>query len=204
MTFEESMRGAAKAAESAVRRTMKKYRDGLVTDEDDLTGVLVGNLDSQFNGTIAGISWSSSILRHRRGKAAEEAEIGADLLIHVNLKTRQRRYSKGVLVQSKRAEPHDVLATAGHKALQDQCKKMLAISAASFVFDYAKQGVRVGSATKIGGSDNRELFSECDWTSYRFFLELFRCPIGDPNIISGIVRDLPVPNVIQFTGSEGL
>jgi hypothetical protein len=44
----------------------------------------------------------------------------------------------------------------------------------------------------------------CNWTSYRFFLELFRSPIGDPNLTSALVRDLPVPTVIALKGSGDL
>jgi hypothetical protein len=48
--FEETIRQAAKRADRAVNRAMAKYARSLVTDEDDLTGVLVGNLDSELEG----------------------------------------------------------------------------------------------------------------------------------------------------------
>ncbi len=75
---------------------MTKYSHGLATDEDDLTGVLVGNLDSELEGQIGGLTWSTSIVRHRKGVAAEERAIGADLVIHVSFQTPERKYSKGV------------------------------------------------------------------------------------------------------------
>jgi hypothetical protein len=195
--FEESIKLAAKRADRAVNRTMTKYGSGLTTDEDDLTGVLVGNLDSEIEGQIGGLTWSTSIVRHRRGSAAEERTIGADLVIHVSFKTSQVEYSKGVLVQAKRVEPNIAMNNSQFQELVDQCGKMLAVTPSAFVFDYARGSMRCASASRIAGTTNRVLYGECSWPSYRFFLELFRCPIGDPRLTSAFVRDLPVPTVLE-------
>jgi hypothetical protein len=77
-----------------------------------------------------------------------------------------------------------------HTELVGQCNKMLSHSAASFVFAYDPRGLRAGSATKIAGAADRVLYDQCSWTAYRFFLELFRCPIGDRPIKSADVADL--------------
>lgn len=200
MGFDDAMRAAAKIADGAVHRAMRKYGDGFVTDEDDLTGVLLGNLDAAFDKQIGGIRWTSSILRHRRGLAAEEQKIGADMLIHVRLNTPLQRYSKAVLVQAKRHEPVDLMNQSEQQDLTQQCKKMLAVTPAAFVFDYARGSMRCGSASKIAGSSNRNLYGACTWTSYRFFLELFRSPIGDPRLNSALVGDLPVPVALNLVG----
>ena len=75
MDLEQSFRTAARAAEAATSAAMEKYRHGHVTDEDDLTGILIGRLDSAFDHrndskNYGDIEWSSTILRHRRGIAA--------------------------------------------------------------------------------------------------------------------------------------
>ncbi len=206
--FDEEMRSAARLADHAVARTMKKYRDGLVVDEDDLTGVLIGNLDTEFTGHrpkgSGGVHWSSSILRHRRGTAAEEKRIGADMIIHVSLKSPIQTYSKAVLIQAKRQDPGSTMNVRARTELTKQCNKMLAVTPASFVFDYTTSGMRCASATKIAGSSNPDLYSACSWTSYRFFLELFRCPVGDPNITSARAADLPVPIVLKLKGEGDL
>lgn len=202
MGFDEAMRAAAKRADMAVERAIRKYARQLVTDEDDLTGVLIGNLDAEFEGNIAGIQWSSSILRHRKGVAAEEKRIGADMVIHVALQTPTHKYSKAVLIQAKRHEPDTQMTNTEHRALTDQCGKMLAVTPASFVFNYAKRDMRCGSASKIAGSTNKDLYRACSWTSYRFFLELFRSPIGDPRLTNALVKDLSVPSVLELT-AEG-
>jgi hypothetical protein len=191
MTFEEATREAALAAGDAVNQAMRKYRQGRVVDEDDLTGVLVGQLDAALEGTIGGLTWDTSILRHRRGQAAEEKEYGADLLIHVAFDTSTEKFSKGVLVQSKKVEPNERMGNSEQRELKDQCKRMLAVMPSAFIFDYAKGSMRCGSAIRIGGSSRRDLYKVCGWTPYRFFLELFRCPIGDHRIKSALVQDLP-------------
>jgi hypothetical protein len=80
MELEEAFKAAAHAADAAVKASMNKYRDQGVTDEDDLTGILIGRLDAEFDNIYSGIKWSSSILRHRRGVAAQERKVGADTL----------------------------------------------------------------------------------------------------------------------------
>jgi hypothetical protein len=204
MTFEEMTRAAAHVADSAVARAMKKYKQGGVTDEDDLTGILVGQLDGAFEGQIGGLKWDTTIVRHRKGSAAEESRIGADLVIHVSLDTPTQNYSKGVLIQAKRVEPDDHLTTKQHAELIAQCKRMLKITPEAFVFDYAKGEMRTSSATRIAGSRRLDLYHLCSWTSYRFFLELFRCPVGDPNITSARIADLPVPVALKIAGSGQL
>ncbi|VVM62245.1 hypothetical protein PS634_01357 [Pseudomonas fluorescens] len=201
--LEEAFREAAHAADRAVSAAMLKYADGLVTDEDDITGALIGRLDSAFDEKIGGITWSSSILRHRKGVAAQEKKAGADMLFHVSIQTPQLTYSKGVLIQSKRIDECIPMPVIGYKELLGQCDKMLDITSASFVFNYTKSGMRCASATKIAGTSSRILSDSCNLTSYRFFLELFRCTIGDRRITSAKFDDLWIPQGIAIKGILG-
>lgn len=201
--FDEAVREAAHRASRAVDRAMTKYGHGLVTDEDDLTGVLIGNLDTELEGQIGGLTWSTSILRHRKGQAAEEKRIGADMVIHVAFDTPKHRYSKGVLIQSKRVELGAPMSANDHRELVSQCGKMLKVTPASWVFDYARGSMRCGSASRIKGASNLIFSEECSWTPYRFFFELFRCPIGDERLTSALVRELPVPTVLEIKAEGG-
>ncbi|MQX37607.1 hypothetical protein [Roseospira navarrensis] len=45
---------------------MREYREARVTDEPDITGVLVGRLDAALDGEIGGLVWSSTIVRAPR------------------------------------------------------------------------------------------------------------------------------------------
>lgn len=198
-TFEQ----AAHAANSAVNKVMKKYSEGFVTDEDDITGIIIGQLDSVFDEKIGGITWSSSILRHRKGIAAQEKKTGADMLLHVSITTPELTYSKGVLIQSKRIDKGMTMAEKDYKELKKQCEKMLDITPASFVFNYTKSEMRWASATKIIGTSNGVLNNACNLTAYRFFLELFRCTTGDPKITSAKFDDLQIPQGIAISGTLG-
>lgn len=204
MKFEDAMRAAAKRADRAVSRTMADYGARLLKHEDDISPALVGGLRAAFPGQVGGLRWSASIMTHRRGIAAEEARTGADLLIHVRLNTAKQKYSKGVLVQAKRVDAAGSMTTAGHTELVGQCNKMLAITPAAFVFNYTVNEMRCASAAKVSGMISRALHENCDWTSYRFFLELFRCPIGDPKITSAVFDDLQIPNGIELVGEGDL
>lgn len=203
ISLEQAFREAAHAADRAVSAAMLKYADGFVTDEDDITGALIGRLDAAFDEKIGGVTWSSSILRHRKGVAAQEKKAGADMLLHVSIKTPELTYSKGVLIQSKRIDEGIAMTVNSHKELLGQCDKMLDITPASFVFNYTKSGMRCASATKIAGASSRVLNDTCNLTSYRFFLELFRCTTGDRSITSAKFDDLQIPQGIVIKGTLG-
>lgn len=201
--LEEAFRQAAHAADRAVSAAMGKYDYGHVTDEDDITGVLIGRLDAAFDENIDGINWSSSVLRHRKGVAAQEKKAGADMMIHVSIKTPQLTYSKGVLIQSKRVDEGVEMTVGSHKELLGQCEKMLNITPDSFVFNYTKSGMRCASANRIAGASSRILNDSCNLTPYRFFLELFRCTTGDRRINSAKFDDLQIPHGISIQGTIG-
>lgn len=191
MTFEEAMAAAARIAADAATTTMRQYGSGHLTDEDDITPDLLATIRTSLTGQIGGLTWSASVARHRAGRAAEEARTGADMLIHVTLDTPTAKYSKGVLVQAKRFANDEYMSIRQQADLREQCKKMLERTPAAFVFNYMPGSMRVGSASRIVGASQRHLRSLCSWTTYRFFLELFRCPVGDPRITSGLFGDLP-------------
>jgi hypothetical protein len=140
-------------------------------------------------------------MRHRRGAAAEEKRTGADMLFHVTVNTNSKSFSKGVLIQAKRSRASGRIDE--YERLKEQCDDMLNITPAAFVFDYGPNEVRCGSALKIAGSTGPNLRRECIWTSYRFFLEFFRCPVGDRAITSARFDDLVVNlRAITFGGEK--
>jgi hypothetical protein len=206
MTFDELTKEAAKLADKAAARTMNDMSHRYAVDEDDVTGVLVGRLHTEFdNSDLAGIKMRASILRNKKGAAAEERRIGADILIHVSMDTSTQAHSKGVLIQAKKSDVRDYLSPRWRADLVDQCNKMLDVTASAFVFNYGKHEIRCGAATRVAGAKNwTGLRYLCGWTSYRFFLELFRCPIGDPKITSARVDELPTPFALKLSFSGDL
>ena len=157
MDYEEDIKEAAKHAERGMGRAIRSLAKGLVMREDDLTGVLKGNLDAELEGTIGTLIWACTIVNHGSGKAALEKEFGADLLFHVTFNTPELKYNKGVLIQSKRLEPYSVMLPMEHDRLVKQCEDMLRHTPAAFVFTYSQNGMRAASATLIAGSQSRDL-----------------------------------------------
>lgn len=204
MKLDEAAREAARRAGQAVSATIAEYKKIGITEEEDLTGFLAGQLQARLNGQVGGLTWDTTILRRRRGRAAEEKRVGADMIIHVKLDAGVEHYSKGVLIQAKRIEPRALMKEEDHADLVGQCEKMLTHTPASFVFDYTKRGLKCASATRIVGRQSRELYAACDWTPYRFFWELFRCPIGDPRLTSARVADLPAPVLVKMKATGDL
>ena len=201
MDFLESTREAALIARDAVKSVMNSYATGYYTDEDDINPALAERLRADLGGKVGGLSWQSSVMRHRRGIADEEGSSGADIALFFELNTPTHKFKKGVLVQAKRSEPHALMKTAQLTVLHKQCRTMLSITPAAFVFNYAMTGMRCASASKISGCENRDLHRECDWTAYRFFLEFFRSPIGDQRFKSALAKDLLVPNILELSAT---
>jgi hypothetical protein len=105
LTFEEATREAALVAQKAVTKATERLRRRRRIDEDDPTGVLVGQLDAAFDWDIGGLTWDCTILRHRSGKAAEEKKIGADLLIHVEMDTPTQLIQRACSSRRIRSDP---------------------------------------------------------------------------------------------------
>ncbi|RWQ22120.1 hypothetical protein [Mesorhizobium sp.] len=203
MTFDEAMRDAALAAKGATEITTAKYAGGGLPAEPEISTYLIAQLDAKFGGgRIGGLNWSSSIVSNGSGKAADEKRIGADILLHVEPDTPTQKYSKGVLIQAKKTGASEVISPTKLSDLQGQCLRMLNHTAASFVINYTKSEMRIGPATRFSGTTNRKIHEQCTWTAYRFFLELFRCPVGDTRIHSEKVLDLPPPHII-YLQAEG-
>jgi hypothetical protein len=200
--YDDDFREAARRAESGVKRAIRSLQGGKVRREDDLSGVLKGNLDAELEGKIGNLQWDCTILDHSSGQSAEEWEYGADLLIHVRFKGRHLQYDKGVLIQAKKLNAGQLISRAKHNELKGQCNDMLEYSPESFVWIYSNAGMRSAPATAIVGSSDRDLNELTVWTSYRFFWELFRCPVGDEKIVSPYPADLRPRVTADVRGRE--
>jgi hypothetical protein len=201
MNFREATSEAAHTASTATMAVMERYAHGYYTDEDDISPALVERLQAELGGKVGDLKWQGSVMRHRAGVANEEGKTGADIAIFFELDTPSHKFKKGLLVQAKRSEPDVLLSKTEIQNLREQCDKMLKITPSSFVFNYSRRGLRSAPASKISGCTNRNLYGECDWTAYRFFLEFFRSPIGDPRFVSALAKDLPIPIVLELSAS---
>ena len=62
MIYDDDIRKAARRAEKGVRRAIASLRARRVKREDDLTGVLKGNLSAELEGQVGGLTWHCTIL----------------------------------------------------------------------------------------------------------------------------------------------
>ncbi|MBU8876558.1 hypothetical protein KQ910_22485 [Reyranella sp. MMS21-HV4-11] len=204
MKFREMAYKAAGRANAAVAGATRNYIAGIYPREEDITAGLITLLTNNFSGRkFADFKWSARIMNRGPGSANQEGKTGADMLLHVKIDTPTISYSKGVLIQAKRKDDGAALATADHTDLVNQCSKMLDISASSFVVNYSKKGMRFASASIVRDSSDKVLSNMCVWSSHRFFLELFRCPIGDPRITSARYDALPGVEIVGEGALDG-
>jgi hypothetical protein len=91
---------------------------------------------------------------------------------------------KGVLVQAKNLEPGKKLSTSVANDLRGQCKDMLDLTPASFVFLYSKTGVMTLSAATVEGSKRNDLHVLEQWSNSTrvFFMDFVKCWVGDPRL----------------------
>lgn len=202
MNKNKIFREAARKADDVVSMVMKNYVYGNVHDEDDINAYLAGALDTQFRLDVEGVNWSSSVLRHRGGTAAEEKRIGADLLFYFKIDASGYSVRKGLLVQAKRKIRRQKLSAREKRNLNGQCEKMLDNTPSSFVFHYTGKSLKVGSAVRVLGSNSTNLDDDCTMTSYRFFYDFFRCSIGDRSFTSSKVADLSVKRKVILEASD--
>jgi hypothetical protein len=193
------MREAARLAAHATDTVIEAYRNGVFVQEVPITGGLAIMLQAALNGNINGLKWSAHILESSSGIAGEERDVGADMLIHVQFKAPRRHYSKGVLVQAKRYEPGHHMSNKERERLDEQCAKMGNVTEHAYIFDYTEEDMRCGKAGEVAASPDRDLYRQCGLTAFDFFFELFKCNIGDHQIRSAQVRDLPVPTKLNIT-----
>ena len=209
MSFEQDVEEAAIRAANACDAVVKKYAKRDVVDEPNITGALLGQLDARLDGTIGEIEWRSRFVRGGPGTAAEESWVGADILLSVRLNAYGRYYDKGVLIQSKRLEENKILSKSEADRLHVQCRDMINRTFAAYVFVYATTGIRCGGAASFFDFSDQNIHGSCPWSSYQFFTELFRCPIGDPllreaNFGRILAPENPPRNilVVEATGPE--
>lgn len=206
--YENDFRKAARRAERGLKRAIGSLYSGLVKREDDLSGVLKGNLDAELEGKIGRLTWECAIVDHSSGKSAEEKQYGADILIHVRFDGQDLTYDKGVLVQAKKLEVGTLIGISDLLNLRGQCEKMLNYSEESFVWVYSSMGMRCDAAQHVanpggrGLTKQRDLNDQAPLTSQKFFFDLFRCQIGDEEIVSPYPADLRPRVVARIVGSD--
>jgi|SRR5712672_150532 len=194
---------AVGALKEAAAATARDFGAEDVAGEEDFSGQLIGRLKGTIDflktpharwhvGAAIGPDDVPAVSTVRfsgrqmgpKGRGSEETWSGADLLLVLEIRTPNYEIRKGVLVQAKRLESGRSLPSDGVLRLKSQCRDMLDLSAASFVFLYARTDLTVISATAVEGSDRRDLHALVQFSDSTcvFLSDFLKCWIGDPRL----------------------
>lgn len=168
--------------EDAAKRTAQSFAERTVNQEPHFTDRLLSRIEDAVNATAGTRArWTARTLTDR-GPGAEESLVGADFHGSFEVFSGQLRVGKGFLAQAKMLAQSASLSASEHSRLQEQCERMLAHSPDAFVFLYSESGVRVVSATVVNAASERTLDELGTKQIGEFFLDHFKCFIGDPRL----------------------
>lgn len=193
---------ATRALNEAADAAARDYAYEDISGEEDFSGQLIGRFKGQVEQlrtpharwrvaaavteavdgpAIPSVRFSGRQMRSK-GPGAEEGWSGADLLFVLEIRSPDYEIRKGVLVQAKRLERGRRMPAAEHVDLRTQCKHMLDLTPASFVFLYATTGLTVISASAVEASQRRDVhhLSQFHETAPIFFSDFLKCWVGDP------------------------
>ncbi|MCS3895148.1 hypothetical protein M2171_004281 [Bradyrhizobium japonicum USDA 38] len=231
MLSQDSMNAAVAAFEGALNATAGDIAAGDVAGEEDFTGQMLGRCKERLGSlTDHSIRWQTvaTITEEKdgpprpsvrfsarqttsKGGASEEWWSGADLLMALDIRTKDYEVRKGVLVQAKRLEPGTRLTKKVADDLRGQCRDMLNLTPSSFVFLYAKSGVTTLSASVVEASQRRDLHALEQWQNSTgvFFVDFLKCWVGDPRLAATDRQTLAVlraladaRNAVLFRATE--
>lgn len=192
LAYYHAVREAANRVAGVAHEVILALREGRVEQEPALTDRMLGGIEANLatetadEFTVNGIRWRAKTLTDR-GPGSQESKYGADFMGILDISLPSFKVSKGFLAQAKlirRGQVDDL------QELKKQCVRMLNLSAASFVFLYDENGIRVVPAMSVvsGDTQPRNLYGK---SAARFFEEHFKCFIGDGAI------QTPTPDTLK-------
>jgi hypothetical protein len=165
-------------------------RDGRIEQEPAITDRLLGRIEAHMDGfETNGMRWSAKTLTDR-GRGAQESRYGADFIGVLEVNVPSFRVRKGFLAQAKLVEPSESFSSGEWDRLSGQCRRMLALSPASYVFLYSIAGVTVVPALSVVSVDRTNPHKLYQRSIVGFFLSHFESFIGDVNIAGPHVTTL--------------
>ena len=169
--------GVTEALERALREVVGALSTGRIEQEADLTSQFVGEIRGELRRGDFGshYQWDIKVLTDR-GPGAQEKTYGADLLVVQSFDLADYKLTKGFLAQAKLRDKR-----LDRPGLADQCQRMLRVTPDAFVFEYAKSGINVISASAAMASGGQ--LDQLRAKSFNDFLAEFMTSfIGDPRL----------------------
>lgn len=180
------------SADEIGKRVIKRFQGrGTKGREEDISSQLAGELTDHLIEVIAKNIKDTAVkeieFKAIVYKKKTEKKLGADLAGSIIYKSGEKSHAKVFLVQAKvatwtkRIDSHNVILKTGDKRLLEQCKNMLEVTPAAFVFIYSEFGVHVVSASSVVISGRANVNTEEHY--YKdlggFYEEVYKCFVGD-------------------------
>lgn len=183
--------------ESASQRTLLDVVEGRTENEPTFSVQLATRVQDCLNDLdIEGHRIQVSIRTVQdRGRGAAERRYGTDLVVVVRIDTDEMSVTKGLLVQAKNegsegvhvggVRRQRVEVTTLSPQLRAQCRKMLRISASSYVWIYDPTGVRSATAVSIEAAKPGRTRKRVPSSRLEDHIDdLVACKVGDPRIVA--------------------
>lgn len=184
------IRESAHRVSEAANRTIGGLLDNRTEHEPSFTDRMLGRMEEAMTDyELKGVKWTAKTLTSSTVRS-QETEYGPDFVGVLDVDINGYKVKKGYLVQSKMIEPDETVNTAEFTRMHSQCKKMLQITPASFVFLYSISGIFVAPAISVlaaGHVNPHTLYVKDIGT---FFEMHFECFIGDQGLHSPSVDAL--------------
>ena len=177
----------------ATIRVVKDYEAEDVVGEEAFSEQLCGRLKETLDGfETATIRWQVDVATNFKGlgrlkarsltRWKEEPELGADIVMVLDVDTPDFVVNKGFLAQAKRLESEHSIDPDEHRRLIEQCERMLYVTPASMVLLYSTTGVHVVPAAAVVQYKERNLYDIVTYDLYYLYRDFAICWFGDPRI----------------------
>ncbi|NIM13176.1 MAG: hypothetical protein GTO45_13750 [Candidatus Aminicenantes bacterium] len=170
---------AVNQMENAARIALDALVSSRIEQEPAFTDRLLGGIEHAMDGfRHEGIIWTAKTFTDR-GHKSQESRIGADFAGVLKLDLARVSLSTGFLAQAKLVDPRDSLSKKEYQRLVSQCRFMLHISPASYVFLYSVSGIQIVPAISLTNAKQRNPYLLYKMTFSQFFEYHLASFIGD-------------------------
>jgi len=195
MLDEADADGFATKLAAATGRAVRDYGDEDVVNEEPFSDQLCGRLKETLESfKTANIDWQVDVAQASLGrgrlrartlaKHKEEPDLGADLVMTLDIDTPTYSVRKGFLAQAKRLQPGKLLSNEKHRELIGQCDRMLSVTPASMVFLYSTEEVTVVPAAAVMALRHTNLWKIVTYEIEILYRDFAICWFGDPRLQS--------------------
>ncbi|NLH98006.1 MAG: hypothetical protein GX446_00780 [Chthonomonadales bacterium] len=206
------VREAAARVAGAADEALKALGEGRVEQEPAFTDRMLGAIEHSmrdFRSKSGRVQWTAKTLTDH-GRNAQERRFGADFAGVLSIDLRGFRVRKGFLAQAKLIEPRASVPQRDFERMRDQCNLMLKYTPDSYLFLYAREGIRVVPAISVVSAAHpcnpHALYAR---SIARFYEEHFESFIGDrrlneatPQMLDELKREADV-RAIQCLEARG-